>query len=133
VPKSSAQVSQRARLIPYAAGEGQCRCQDLLLAAGLSQSSNNYRRHVMPLIESGLLAMSTPDRPRSSNQRYLLTNAGKRLLASLEQVQEAWRFLPTHQLRKPAVTITGQLGVIGKNMGETLVAKLYSAVIWAAR
>lgn len=52
----------------------------LLEAVGLKPLSQNYARHVVPLIESGLLAMTVPDKPRSKAQRYRLTDAGRDFL-----------------------------------------------------
>lgn len=52
----------------------------LLAAAGLKPLSQNYARHVVPLIEGGLLAMTLPDKPRSKAQRYRITDAGRAFL-----------------------------------------------------
>jgi ATP-dependent DNA helicase RecG len=50
---------------------------ELLAAAGLSQSSNNHRRHVIPLAEAGLLELEIPDKPNSSKQRYRASDEGR--------------------------------------------------------
>jgi ATP-dependent DNA helicase RecG len=36
-------------------------------------------KHIEPLLKGGVLAMTNPDKPRSSNQRYVITEAGVRL------------------------------------------------------
>jgi hypothetical protein len=54
----------------------------LVAATGLTQATNNYLRHVLPLVKAGLLALSIPDKPRSPLQRYVLTNAGRDSLAA---------------------------------------------------
>ncbi|PWJ62271.1 helix-turn-helix domain-containing protein [Rathayibacter iranicus] len=55
--------------------------RDVLLAAvGLKPLSQNYTRHVAPLLEAGLLAMTVPDKPRSKSQRYRITDAGREFL-----------------------------------------------------
>jgi hypothetical protein len=41
-------------------------------------------RFIAPLIEAGWLAMTIPDKPRSSKQRYLTTEDGLRVLHSEE-------------------------------------------------
>lgn len=55
----------------------------LLAAAGLKPLSQNYTRHIVPLLQRGLLAMTVPDKPRSKAQRYRLTDAGRIYLDSL--------------------------------------------------
>jgi predicted HTH transcriptional regulator len=57
---------------------------DLLGAIGLSNNTRNAARNIEPLVAAGLLAMSHPDRPRSSSQRYLTTDAGLEWLAEHE-------------------------------------------------
>lgn len=63
-----------------AALEGPVHRDVLLAAAGLKPLSQNYTRHVVPLVEAGLLAMTVPDKPRSKAQRYRITNAGRTFL-----------------------------------------------------
>lgn len=57
---------------------------DLLDAAGLGRLAQNYSRHVVPLVEAGLLELTIPDKPRSKAQRYRLTEAGRALLSGQE-------------------------------------------------
>ena len=47
---------------------------------GISTHPKNYERHIIPLLEKGLLAMTLPDTPKSKNQRYVTTEKGKKLL-----------------------------------------------------
>ena len=63
-----------------AAVDGPVHRNVLLEAVGLKPLSQNYTRHVVPLIESGLLAMTVPDKPRSKAQRYRITDAGRNFL-----------------------------------------------------
>ena len=81
VPMSGAYVPKSASAILRVAEAGPVHRVDLLAAAGLSQSSNNYRRHVLPLLSAGLLELSIPETPRSPRQRYLITQAGRQFLA----------------------------------------------------
>jgi hypothetical protein len=44
-----------------------------------------FRNQVLnPLLNAGLLEMTIPDKPRSSKQKYLLTEKGHTVLASRE-------------------------------------------------
>ncbi|MDR0285065.1 MAG: hypothetical protein LBI33_09280 [Propionibacteriaceae bacterium] len=47
---------------------------------------NDYRAHVrnlLPLINAGLVAMTEPNSPKARTQRYMITDAGRALLATL--------------------------------------------------
>ena len=57
--------------------------QELLAELGLSNAYLNYKRHIVPLLEQGLLVMTLPDKPQSRLQRYRLTPQGQALLAAL--------------------------------------------------
>ncbi|QAY59793.1 AAA family ATPase [Microbacterium protaetiae] len=59
-----------------AAVDGPVHRDVLLEAVGLKPLSQNYTRHVVPLLEAGLLVMTVPDKPRSKAQRYRITPAG---------------------------------------------------------
>jgi ATP-dependent DNA helicase RecG len=49
------------------------------LQEALSLKNNDYFRkaYLLPAINAGLVQMTLPDKPRSSNQRYRLTAAGR--------------------------------------------------------
>lgn len=47
---------------------------------GLSNQTKNFNDNVKPAIDSGLLEMTMPDKPRSKNQQYITTDKGKRIL-----------------------------------------------------
>jgi ATP-dependent DNA helicase RecG len=64
----------RAALTPLARAE-------LLSTVGLSNAYGNYVRHLVPLLEQGLLAMTISDKPNSRLQRYQTTDQGRDLLA----------------------------------------------------
>jgi predicted HTH transcriptional regulator len=65
-----------------AAVDGPVHRDVLLEAVGLKPLSQNYTRHVVPLLEAGLLAMTVPDKPRSKAQRYRITDAGREFLGA---------------------------------------------------
>lgn len=43
----------------------------------MSNETRNFNRHVLPLLNSNLIMMTLPDKPRSMNQRYVTTDLGK--------------------------------------------------------
>ena len=55
---------------------------DLKILYGWSNTSKFKAKYVTPLIEAQLVCMTHPDKPTSPNQRYLLTENGKLLLAN---------------------------------------------------
>jgi ATP-dependent DNA helicase RecG len=56
---------------------------DLMGIAGRSNRTK-FRNHVLnPLIEAGLIEMTIPDKPKSPNQKYRLTDKGKQLLKKI--------------------------------------------------
>ena len=71
-----------------AAAQGPVHRNALLEAAGLKPLSQNYTRHVVPLVNRGLLAMTIPDKPRSKAQRYILTDEGRAYLRHLTEDSE---------------------------------------------
>ena len=87
VSKSSEQVSksseQVVKVLRMASSTVSTR-RDLLAVLGLTDAYGNYRRHLVPLIESGLLARTIPDKPNSRLQRYVATAAGKAFLEAAE-------------------------------------------------
>ena len=55
---------------------------DLLKAAGLSDVYMNYRRHLVPLLEQGVIERTIPEKPNSRLQKYRLSAKGRALLTS---------------------------------------------------
>lgn len=51
-------------------------------SAGVSHRSHFRRKHLKPLLETGLVRMTNPGNPRAPNQRYVLTDAGAALKGS---------------------------------------------------
>lgn len=52
---------------------------EIMGMAGVTNRTKFRRKYIIPLIEEGLLAMSIPDKPNSSLQRYYVTEKGKLL------------------------------------------------------
>jgi predicted HTH transcriptional regulator len=77
------QVTEEARAILERARQP-ARRADLLTAAGLSDAYLNYRNHVIPLLDSGLLTRTIPDQPNAHTQRYATTELGEAALAAVQ-------------------------------------------------
>ncbi|WP_276503777.1 RNA-binding domain-containing protein [Terrimonas pollutisoli] len=52
----------------------------ILKKIGLSNHAKNYQKYIVPLIEKGWLAYTSPDIPTSPNQQYITTEKGKQVL-----------------------------------------------------
>lgn len=76
----SEQVSEQVNAILLACRRGDKSKQELLEAAGLANAYLNYKRHIAPLLEKGLIEMTLPDKPQSRLQKYRLTGLGRSLL-----------------------------------------------------
>ena len=76
----SEQVSEQvARVLIACKTQPQSKAE-LLEAIGLANVYLNYKRHLVPLIEQGIIEMTIPDKPRSRLQKYHLTDKGRALL-----------------------------------------------------
>jgi len=53
---------------------------ELMKLCGRSDRTKFRQQVLRPLLEAGLLEMTIPDKPRSSQQRYRLTPAGQSML-----------------------------------------------------
>lgn len=56
---------------------------DLMAIAGRSDRTKFRDQVLNPLLEEGLVEMTMPDKPRSSKQRYRLTDKGRQMLEEL--------------------------------------------------
>jgi DNA-binding HxlR family transcriptional regulator len=52
--------------------------------AGRSDRTKFRHQVLKPLMDDGIIEMTIPDKPRSSKQKYRLTEVGRRVLKSLE-------------------------------------------------
>lgn len=53
---------------------------DMLKRLGLSNQTVNFRRHIQPLLEQGLIARTIPEEPNHPNQKYITTIAGREMI-----------------------------------------------------
>ena len=57
------------------------RLSDILEVLGVTNRGYFKKRYLDPLIKSGIVAMTNPEKPRASNQQYVITEAGAQLKA----------------------------------------------------
>ncbi|MDR0960247.1 MAG: helix-turn-helix domain-containing protein [Propionibacteriaceae bacterium] len=69
------------------ATDSPARREDLLGAAGLTNAYGNYKRNLIPLLDAGLLERTEPDSPRSTTQRYQLTEQGRLYLEQASPIR----------------------------------------------
>ena len=62
---------------------------ELMAHTGYRQRPHFVAAHLEPLLTGGVLRLTIPDKPRSSQQRYVLTDAGVQLKLLREQQQAA--------------------------------------------
>ena len=80
VPRKYPASTPQVRAVLAAASRGEAAREKLQSAAGLKDREHFRKEYLMPLLASGLLEMTIPDKPRSSKQRYRLTQAGRAYL-----------------------------------------------------
>ena len=61
--------------------------RELMQMAGRSNRTKFRDQVLKPLMEAGWLEMTIPDKPRSSKQKYRLTDKGRELQNRLRQMQ----------------------------------------------
>ena len=83
--KVTGEVTGEVRLLQVIAGE--MTRQHLQEALGLKHEDHFRNAYLSPALQAGLIEMTIPDKPRSSNQRYRLTPAGRESLRQTEEKQ----------------------------------------------
>lgn len=58
----------------------------------LSNAYLNHKRHIVPLLEQGLIAIALHDKPPSRLQRYRFTTLGQALLVQAAAPQASFGF-----------------------------------------
>ena len=79
------EVAGEVRLLRMMSGE--MTRQRLQEALRLKHEDHFCKAYLIPALRSGLIAMTIPDKPRSSKQRYRLTAAGSEYLKQTEEKQ----------------------------------------------
>lgn len=68
-----------------AASTGEVTREQLQFAAGMKDREHFRKEYLNLLLDSGLLEMTIPEKPRSSKQRYRLTAKGRKFFEAPEQ------------------------------------------------
>ncbi len=72
-----------SHLLALSAGKPQT-TNELLQGHGYRSRTGNFKRALSNLLDQGYLEMTLPDKPRSKNQCYRLSEAGRQRLSSKE-------------------------------------------------
>ena len=85
-PSSTQQVTLQVRNLIRCL-DGERTRAEILQSLGLKDRTNLAKEYVQPALAEGLIEMTIPDRPRSSKQKYRLTDSGRELQGRLRQTQ----------------------------------------------
>jgi hypothetical protein len=85
VPRKYRTSTPQVRAMLFEAAAGDASRMQLQTAAGIRDREHFRQEYLKPLLDSGLLEMTIPDKPRSSKQRYRLTATGHAALEAWEQ------------------------------------------------
>jgi Fic family protein len=78
-PEVAQEVTPEVRLLSVLAGE--MTRQQLKEALGLKDDEHFRKAYLLPALEAGLIEMTIPDKPRSSKQKYRLTDKARQVMA----------------------------------------------------
>ncbi len=59
---------------------GPAKRSDIMANIGYANLTKNVKNILVPLIEEGYISVTNPEKPTHSNQKYQLTEKGRRLL-----------------------------------------------------
>ncbi|TWI72226.1 ATP-dependent DNA helicase RecG [Desulfobotulus alkaliphilus] len=76
-PEVTQEVTPEVRLLTILTSE--MTRQQLKEALGLKDNEHFRRAYLIPALDAGLIEMTLPDKPRSSKQKYRLTDKGRLL------------------------------------------------------
>ena len=78
-PNVAPDVTPDVRLLAILTGE--MTRQHLKEALGLKDDEHFRKAYLLPALEAGLIELTIPDKPRSSKQKYRLTDKGRQMMA----------------------------------------------------
>ena len=56
--------------------------REIFAQIGLAYHTDAYRKHIEPLLNDGLIALTIPDKPKSPNQKFIITEKGLKELGN---------------------------------------------------
>lgn len=83
-PQVTPQVTPQVASLLKALSEGELSAGELRARLGLSDAKSFRALYLRKAMDAGLVEMTVPDKPRSSRQKYRLTESGATTLAALE-------------------------------------------------
>ncbi len=81
-PQVTPQVTPQVRTMLAACAEPKSR-EEIQKILALVDRWHLRKAYILPALEAGWLAMTIPDKPRSSKQRYVITEKGKKMMEEL--------------------------------------------------
>ncbi len=84
-PEATEQVTEQVERLLLTLGRDTCSTQELMNRMGLLHRPTFVYSYLQPAIQDGLIEMTIPEKPRSSRQRYRLSDKGKQVLQRLER------------------------------------------------
>ncbi len=78
-PEVAPEVTPEVRVLSVLVGE--MTRQQLKEALGLKDDEHFRKAYLLPALDAGLIEMTIPDKPRSSKQKYRLTDKGRQVVA----------------------------------------------------
>ena len=85
-PTSTLQATPQVRNLIRSL-DGERARSEILQSLGLKDRTNLAKEYVQPALAEGLIEMTIPDKPRSSKQKYRLTDKGRELQERLRRTQ----------------------------------------------
>ena len=79
------QVTEQVQRLTKALGSQESSSRELMELLGLQHRPSFLYDYLQPAIDAGFVAMTLPDKPRSSKQRYRITEDGRRWLTRHEE------------------------------------------------
>ena len=80
IPQVTPQVTELISIF-----EGIHNRTELQMKLGLQDREHFRKSYLQPAVEAGLVALTIPDKPKSSKQEYKLTDLGKRMIEGINE------------------------------------------------
>lgn len=78
--KHQVELTEMQTAVLKALGNKSLSRKDIFAAIGMNGDSRSFKRHIEPLLKTGLIEMTIPNKPNSRLQKYQLTESGNLFL-----------------------------------------------------